>query len=114
LCFDRLYQYVPVRWTNAAWNCPAYLAHHGIVSREMVMTNSAGISYSYNALGIGGVSARLPLGLGHLPKNSAKELAIVAPAEMYAVADARCVAEVSLAGIAGCIKPELRSRAIIL
>jgi prepilin-type processing-associated H-X9-DG protein len=34
----------------------------------------------------------------------AKELAIVAPSRMYAVADARCLAGPSFAGVAGCIK----------
>src|ERR1022692_1607778 len=24
LCFDRLYPYYPVSWTNASWNCPTY------------------------------------------------------------------------------------------
>ena len=37
LCFDRLYPYYPVSWTNASWNCPAYNANHGIISR----TNSS-------------------------------------------------------------------------
>src|SRR5579859_1835348 len=52
LCFDRLLPYYPVHWTNAAWNCPSYLANHGIISRDRVMTNSEGISYSYNDMGI--------------------------------------------------------------
>src|ERR1035438_3713093 len=47
LCFDRLYPYYPVSWTNASWNCPTYIANNGIVSRDQVMTNSEGISYSY-------------------------------------------------------------------
>ena len=105
VCFDRLYPYFPVYWTNASWNCPVYIAHGGIVSRQMVMTNSTGISYSYNWLGIGaGARGTTPLGLGHLPKNVAKELAIAAPSQMYAVADARCLAGQSFAGVAGCIK----------
>jgi prepilin-type N-terminal cleavage/methylation domain-containing protein/prepilin-type processing-associated H-X9-DG protein len=105
VCFDRLYQYFPVYWTNASWNCPVYIAHNGILSREMVATNSTGISYSYNWLGIGaGGRGTVPLGLGHLPKNSAKELAIVASSEMYAVADARCIVGQSFAGVAGYIK----------
>jgi prepilin-type N-terminal cleavage/methylation domain-containing protein/prepilin-type processing-associated H-X9-DG protein len=105
LCFDRLYQYIPVHWTNLSWNCPVYISRKGIVSRDMVAANSIGISYSYNWLGIGAGGLRTaPLGLGHLPKNSAKELAIVSPSEMYAVADARCITGQTFPGIAGCIK----------
>ena len=105
ICFDRIYPYYPVCWTNASWNCPVYIAQNGIVSREMVATNSSGISYSYNWLGIGaGGRGTPPLGLGHLPQNVAKELAIVAPSQMYAVADARCIKGQSFAGVAGCIK----------
>src|SRR5208282_5854830 len=42
--------------------------------------------------------------LGHLPKNCAKELAVVAPSQMYAVADARCFLGPSFPGMAGEIK----------
>jgi len=105
VCFDRLSPYLPVPWTNAAWNCPVYVAHNGIISRDMVATNSTGISYAYNWLGIGaGGRGTPPLGLGHLPKNCARELVIVAPSEMYAVADARCLIGQSFTGVAGCIK----------
>jgi prepilin-type processing-associated H-X9-DG protein/prepilin-type N-terminal cleavage/methylation domain-containing protein len=103
LCFDRLYPYYPVRWTSSSWNCPVYLARNGIISAEMVENNSWGISYSYNWLGIGGGRRGTPpLGLGHLPKNAARELAIVAPGQMFAVADARCFPRPG--GIAGEIK----------
>ena len=105
VCFDRLSPYLSVPWTNAAWNCPVYLAQNGIISRDMVATNSTGISYAYNWLGIGaGGRDTPPLGLGHLPKNSARESLIVEPSEMYAVADARCLVGQSFAGVAGCIK----------
>ena len=80
LCFDRLLPYYPVNWTNASWNCPTYIAAGGVISRDMVMSNSAGISYSYNDMGIAtGWSGcpksvfAVPLGLGHLPKESKKE-----------------------------------------
>jgi prepilin-type N-terminal cleavage/methylation domain-containing protein/prepilin-type processing-associated H-X9-DG protein len=96
LCFDRLYPYYPLSWTNASWNCPTYLARNGVVSRDSVITNSAGYSYSYNWMGIAtgwsGCSKsiyQLQLGLGHLPKNSKKEPGVWVPSEMYAVADAR-------------------------
>lgn len=108
LCFDRLYPYYPIPWTNAFWNCPTYIADNGIVSRAMVMTNSFGISYSYNYMGIAtgfeGCSKSVfePLGLGDLPKHGKKEPGIRAPAAMYAVADAR--SETVGQEYAGCIK----------
>ncbi|MGO8698442.1 MAG: prepilin-type N-terminal cleavage/methylation domain-containing protein [Limisphaerales bacterium] len=105
LCFDRLYPYYPVAWTNVSWNCPVYIAHNGILSRQLVENESMGVSYSYNWLGIGsGGRNTPPLGLGHLPKNSAKELAVAAPSQMYAVPDARCILMQSSLGMAGCIK----------
>jgi prepilin-type N-terminal cleavage/methylation domain-containing protein/prepilin-type processing-associated H-X9-DG protein len=111
LCFEKLYSYYPVSWTNAAWNCPSYVARKGILSRALVQTNSTGISYAYNYMGIAtGWKAcpksvfRLQLGLGDLPVHSRKEPGVVAPSEMYAVADARC--RTPTQGIAGCIKME--------
>jgi prepilin-type N-terminal cleavage/methylation domain-containing protein/prepilin-type processing-associated H-X9-DG protein len=108
LCFDRLYPYYPVSWTNASWNCPTYIANNGVVSRDMVMTNSAGISYSYNYMGTATgfpgspKSVFKPLGLGGLPKYSKSEPGVWAPSDMYAAADARC--ETVGQGIAGGIK----------
>ncbi|MGA9777019.1 MAG: hypothetical protein WBS33_01985 [Verrucomicrobiia bacterium] len=106
LCFDRLYHYYPVSWTNASWNCPTYIADNGLVSRDMVMTNSAGISYSYNFMGIATGFPNCPdsvlglrLGLGGLPKYIKNEPGVRAPTEMYAVADAR--SEIVGQGIAG-------------
>ena len=113
LCFDRLSSYNPLNWTNTSWNCPTYIANGGIVSRDMVMSNSTGISYSYNymgtATGFPGCSKSVfkPLGLGGLPRYSRKELAVWAPSDMYAVADARC--EALGQGIAGVIKMSLWS-----
>jgi prepilin-type N-terminal cleavage/methylation domain-containing protein/prepilin-type processing-associated H-X9-DG protein len=109
LCFDRLLAYYPVSWTNASWNCPTYIANSGIVSRDMIMTNSAGISYAYNDMGI--VTGwpgcpksifKTPMGLGHLPRDSKKEPGVSVPSEMYAVADAR--SEVVGERIAGIVK----------
>jgi prepilin-type processing-associated H-X9-DG protein/prepilin-type N-terminal cleavage/methylation domain-containing protein len=109
LCFHKLYPYYPVRCTNASWNCPIYVANKGILSESLVRSNSVGISYAYNDVGI--VSGwpdcprsifALQLGLGHLPMDSKKDLAVAAPSEMYAVADAR--AETFGRGIAGGIK----------
>jgi len=112
-CFDRIYPYYPVSWTNASWNCPSYLAANGVVSRDMVMNHSAGVSYSYNYMGTATgfsdspKSVFKPLGLGGLPKYSRKEMAVWAPSDMYAVADARC--ETVGQGIAGVIKMSLWS-----
>jgi prepilin-type processing-associated H-X9-DG protein/prepilin-type N-terminal cleavage/methylation domain-containing protein len=110
-CFDRLFPYYPLCWTNASWNCPTYIAHNGVVSRDSVETNSAGISYSYNYMGIG--SGGFPgfpssvfglrLGLGGLPKFIKKEAGVFRPSDMYAVADARSIKMPGL-GIGGCIK----------
>jgi prepilin-type processing-associated H-X9-DG protein len=109
LCFDRLFPYYPINWTNASWNCPTYIARGGIISRDSVTTTSAGYSYSYNWMGIATGFPNCPksisqlhLGLGHLPKNSKKEPGVLVPSEMYAVADAR--SEVVGQAIAGNIK----------
>ena len=109
LCFDRLYPYCPINWTNESWNCPTYIAKGGIVSRDRIKTNSTGISYSYNYMGIatgfpGSPRSlfRLRLGLGGLPQYCKNEPGVRAPGEMYAVADAR--SETAGQGIAGAIK----------
>jgi prepilin-type N-terminal cleavage/methylation domain-containing protein/prepilin-type processing-associated H-X9-DG protein len=109
LCFDRILPYYPVSWTNLSWNCPTYVAINGIISRDRVITNSSGISYAYNDMGIAtgwpGCPRSIfqtPLGLGHLPVDSKQELGVKAPSEMYAVADART--EAFEQTIAGCIK----------
>lgn len=110
LCFDRLYPYYPVSWTNAAWNCPTYLAQGGVVSRDLVINNSIGIGYCYNWMGTGtgfpgGSGAPTSLGLGLLPKYSKQELQVRGPSEMYAVADAR--SQIHKQGIIGGIKMSL-------
>jgi prepilin-type N-terminal cleavage/methylation domain-containing protein/prepilin-type processing-associated H-X9-DG protein len=109
LCFERLYPYYPVNWTNASWNCPSYIARGGLISPNCISTNSTGISYSYNWKGIATGWKGCPrsvfqlrLGLGLLPQSSKKELGVAAPAEMYAVADARCFA--ASLGLRGSIK----------
>jgi prepilin-type processing-associated H-X9-DG protein len=62
----------------------------------MVENNSLGISYSYNWMGIATGFPKCPrsiftlqLGLGHLPRSGKRQPAVLAPSEMYAVADAR-------------------------
>jgi len=80
VCFDRLLPYYPVSWTNVSWNCPTYIGSKGIISRDRVLRNSKGISYSYNDMGIAtgwsgcpGSIFREQLGLGHVPIDSKKE-----------------------------------------
>ncbi len=112
LWFDRLSPYVRVSWTNASWNCPSYVVARGIISRDMLLNESLGISYSYNWMGTGtgypdGPRTLKGLGLGGLPKQSKKELAVRAPSDMYAAADARSTAVGQ--GIAGSIKMSLWS-----
>ena len=114
LCFDRLTPYYPLNWTNAAWNCPTYIANHGFVSRVVAGNQllSVFLSYSYNwkgiAVGWGSSTVdhfldHLHLGLGLRPDiHTTGELAVRLPAEMYAVADTR--SEVVSNGIAGGLK----------
>jgi prepilin-type N-terminal cleavage/methylation domain-containing protein/prepilin-type processing-associated H-X9-DG protein len=114
VCYHKLYPYYPVHCTDVAWNCPTYVANHGIISQDLVRSNSVGISYAYNDVGI--VSGwpdcpqsifALQVGLGHLPRDSRSELGVLAPSEMYAVADAR--SESFGSGIAGGIKMSIWS-----
>jgi prepilin-type processing-associated H-X9-DG protein/prepilin-type N-terminal cleavage/methylation domain-containing protein len=113
VCFEGLYPYYPLAWTNASWNCPTYVAKGGIISRDLVANHSVGISYAYNFLGVSSWSGcpeairELHLGLGHLPSSNQKDVGVIVPSEMYAVADARC--EVSGIQIAGHIKMSLWS-----
>jgi prepilin-type processing-associated H-X9-DG protein len=85
------------------------MANNGIISQDRVMTNSTGISYSYNDMGIVTGWPNCPrsiftlqLGLGHQPQNRKRESGVLAPSEMYAVADAR--SEIVGRAIAGGIK----------
>ncbi len=96
-CFDKLYPYYPLHWTNRAWHCPTYLAEGGSIFLE---DNFAGTSYSYNwrgtALGWPGCPQaifQLNLGLGHLLKDEVLEQEVLAPSQMYIVADARPTVE---------------------
>jgi len=105
---DRLYPYLPVYWTNGDWQCPSYTADNGMA--VFWATNTAQpwagarwwTGYAYNCNGIigngwnGGTSMpaaaqslRGKLGLGARPPWVAREPEVVAPSEMYAVADAR-------------------------
>ena len=96
LCFEKLYAYYPINWTNSAWHCPAYLANKGIV--KYVKPGKGDVictSYTYNWHGTIGwrgcpkAMYQLKLGLGHLSRDAVREPEVLAPSEMYAVADAR-------------------------
>lgn len=95
---DKLYHTNPLIWTNAGWNCPTYVAMKGILGYQA--RDEIAISYSYNWRGTtmgwnGRPKGMLPpsLGLGHLSKDATLEPEVLAPAEMYAVADARPTSE---------------------
>ena len=99
---DRLCPYNPVKWTNAAWNCPTYVANRGMAifwaTNTVVRQAGARLwtSYGYNNNGVIGngwgqpvVGLRHDLGLGGQPAFSPREPEVLQPSEMYAVADAR-------------------------
>ena len=82
ICFDKFYPYYPLRWTNAAWNCPTYLANGGSIE--------GWCSYAYNWLGSGWSANHLGLGFRvDLNQTIAHEAEVLAPSQMYAVADTR-------------------------
>ncbi len=99
---DVIEPYLSLSYTNPSWHCPRYIANGGIIVPQLPML-SLFSSYSYNYGGIigeGGWSGLPPiptgtnryllnLGLGRAPKADTPEEAIVAPSEMYAVADSR-------------------------
>ncbi|MGD0261691.1 MAG: prepilin-type N-terminal cleavage/methylation domain-containing protein [Verrucomicrobiota bacterium] len=95
---ERLYPEAPLSWTNASWHCPAYIANKGIVKYLRRPERLMLTSYSYNAFGIAigndmhwppGYSQNPRLGLGWRPKSAAREPEVLAPSEMFTVADAR-------------------------
>jgi prepilin-type N-terminal cleavage/methylation domain-containing protein/prepilin-type processing-associated H-X9-DG protein len=111
---DELAPYNRLNWTNTSWQCPAYIANHGLVEFDKpppgggAMTCRTG--YSYNALGITGSGfpatgrfgvSGLKLGLGFLQRSTAREQQVLAPANMYTVADARPIWNQSANGFAG-------------
>ncbi len=94
---ERLYPAAPFTWTNLSWHCPEYIANRGVVERLVAPHQNFLTSYSYNANGILGVgwpgmtNAPAQLGLGWRTKNAASEPEVLAPSEMFTVADARAV-----------------------
>src|SRR5208282_4450023 len=84
---------------NLSWHCPTYIANHDVVKfappPEPGGHQVAWTSYSYNAFGIAGPipgAGGWPtsqLGLGLTPPETPREQQVLAPSEMYVVADAR-------------------------
>jgi prepilin-type N-terminal cleavage/methylation domain-containing protein/prepilin-type processing-associated H-X9-DG protein len=114
---DKLYPYNPLVWTNPAWHCPTYIARNGMAVFWATNTVAPGqgavcwTSYSYNCNGIIGngwnggtgmppavLSKWGTLGLGGRPQWASREPEVVAPSEMYAVADARSLRRGSAPG----------------
>jgi prepilin-type N-terminal cleavage/methylation domain-containing protein/prepilin-type processing-associated H-X9-DG protein len=95
---EKLYPNDARIWTNTSWNCPTYIGNKGMVG--FLTPDQMCLSYSYNWRGTamgwrGRPRGRLPpqLGLGHLSKDATLEPEVLAPSEMYAVADARPIPE---------------------
>ncbi len=105
---DKLYQYNSLIWTNPSWHCLTYIAHNGMAvfwATNTVEPTQGAVcwtSYSYNCNGIigngwNGWTGMPPavlgkwgtLGLGGRPQWVSREPEVLAPSEMYAVADAR-------------------------
>ena len=97
---DQLAPYSPLNWTNISWHCPTYIANGGIAKWQPPPPGGgpmvAWTSYSYNAFGMSGyrISGSYGfrkgpwLGLGDM-NLTVRDNTVVAPSEMYAVADAR-------------------------
>lgn len=94
---DPLYPYYPIRWSNALWQCPSYMQNRGLILPQWPQV-AVMSSYSYNCDGIvgdgwGNISEAVrleQLGLGNgAARSDASDHGIVAPSEMYTVADAR-------------------------
>ena len=105
---DSLYPYLPVWWTNAGFNCPSYMANHGMLSKDTAIgTDSPTLSYAWNsdgitgggALGVDGPTGFSPA-LGTMKQAaqwrayhvSVTDADIAMPSEFYVVGDTRGVA----------------------
>jgi prepilin-type N-terminal cleavage/methylation domain-containing protein/prepilin-type processing-associated H-X9-DG protein len=100
---EKLLPYEPLSWTNTSWHCPTYLAERGLVQWQPPPPEGGvqklWTSYSYNAFGMKGyaftgtgvgISQGPPLGLGTMQWTSdVRDHLVVAPSQMYGVADAR-------------------------
>jgi prepilin-type N-terminal cleavage/methylation domain-containing protein len=106
---DRLEPYEQINWTNEQWNCPAYISCNGIVKfKKPLFNHDTGIidlSYSYNCFGIAGHKFYPALGFGYEDLWTINEAEIIAPSQMYVVADARAYQYGNSSGPAG--EPEM-------
>lgn len=112
---DQLTPYNPVSWTNLAWHCPTYIAEGGMVRWQPQPPSGRAFkvssSYAYNGRGMWGYkfygshgyTIKGRLGLGDV-KPTVHENRIVAPSEMYAVADTRPVQYANDPGLSGGIE----------
>ncbi len=103
---DRLAQYNPINWTNAAWHCPTFVAGGGQVIWQPPPPGNGPFklssSYDYNARGMFGYGVVTnnsvvyntvpwrPLGLNDF-NLTVPENRIAAPSEMYEVGDTRAI-----------------------
>jgi len=94
LCADKVFAPQRSAWTNAGWNCPTFVNKHGVVG--FIDSDNISLSYSFNWRGTStGWRSRgkrplpAPLGLGHLSRTEIGEPEVIAPCEMYAIADVR-------------------------
>jgi prepilin-type processing-associated H-X9-DG protein len=107
-CFEKFYPYYPLSCTNASWHCPTYIANKGTVKFSTSPQERICTSYSYNWRGTGRKAQYgLNFGLGHLPRNAAPEPEVLAPSEMYTVADSRPIRSDQPDAIEGDIKMQI-------
>ena len=88
---DRLYPNAFRSWTNSSWHCPTYVANRGLV-RVAVRSHAEIVytSYAYNSLGmVDAPTSSEKLGLGTALRSTTMEPEVLAPSEMFAVADSR-------------------------
>jgi prepilin-type N-terminal cleavage/methylation domain-containing protein/prepilin-type processing-associated H-X9-DG protein len=84
---DRLYPNLPRAWTNAVWQCPAYVARQGLI--RIFETNDVCTSYAFNEWGMVATSRSARLGLGLGPNSGVRDSDVAAPSEMFAIGDSR-------------------------
>jgi prepilin-type processing-associated H-X9-DG protein len=114
---DQLAPYNPINWTNVTWHCPTFIAEGGKVIWQPPPPEGGHFkvsgSYAYNGFGTRGYEisssgefGKWPwLGLGDL-NLTVRDNRIVAPSEMYAVADARPIQYQNSGGFVGRVEME--------
>ncbi len=112
---EQLAPYDPLNWTNLDWHCPTYLAERGMVRWQPPPPNGGKFkvssSYAYNGHGMSGFEYHGSHGFGKGPRlglgdfnRTVPENRIVAPSEMYAVADTRPVKYQNDPGLLGSVE----------